>query len=193
MDVSLPVRGLRAAVFAALCVLLAAGGHVLATGVAPPVWAQAAGFAPVFVAAALLAGRERSLAGIGGGTLAAQSGLHLAFEAARPHAVMAMHGMRMAHTHAMAPHATSAHIAAAVLMTWWLRWGEAAMWSLLRRAVALVPGLVAWWGLSSGAWSSPAAAGVAGRAADERRLSCQVLLRYAVRRRGPPVRIWYAI
>ncbi|MFE9444030.1 hypothetical protein ACFYO2_34770 [Streptomyces sp. NPDC006602] len=36
MKASPAVRGLRAAVFAALCVLLAAGGHSLATGMAPP-------------------------------------------------------------------------------------------------------------------------------------------------------------
>ncbi|SFG09161.1 hypothetical protein SAMN02787118_115234 [Streptomyces mirabilis] len=38
VNVSLAVRSLRAAVFAVLCVLLAAGGHVLAMGAAPPVW-----------------------------------------------------------------------------------------------------------------------------------------------------------
>ncbi|MPY63237.1 hypothetical protein FNH08_40610, partial [Streptomyces spongiae] len=92
--------------FAVLCVLLAAWGHVLATGTAPPVWAQVAGFVPVFAAGRLLAGRERSLLGIGGGTLTAQGGLHLAFGAVRPHApyaphaVTVMHGMRMAHPHA---------------------------------------------------------------------------------------------
>ena len=47
MRASPAVRSLRAAVFAALCVLLAAGGHTLATGTAPPVWTQAAGFVPV--------------------------------------------------------------------------------------------------------------------------------------------------
>lgn len=66
------VRSLRAAVFAVLCVLLAAGGHLLATGVAPPVWAEAAGAVPVFLAGSLLGGRERSLGGIVTGTLVAQ-------------------------------------------------------------------------------------------------------------------------
>ncbi|MGW4393585.1 hypothetical protein [Streptomyces sp. NBC_00063] len=40
MSASVAVRSVRAAVFTALCVLLAAGGHVLATGEAPPVWLQ---------------------------------------------------------------------------------------------------------------------------------------------------------
>jgi hypothetical protein len=85
------VRSLRAAVFAVLCVLLASGGHVLAMGVAPPVWVQLAGVVPVFLVGCLLGGRERSLVGIGSGTLATQGGLHLAFGAARPHATLAMH------------------------------------------------------------------------------------------------------
>ncbi|MGY5034686.1 hypothetical protein ACWC9U_28310 [Streptomyces sp. 900116325] len=59
-------------VFAAFAVLLAAGGHGLATGAAPPVWVQVVEFVPVFTCGWLLGGRERSPAGIGGGTLAAQ-------------------------------------------------------------------------------------------------------------------------
>ncbi|WP_241757089.1 hypothetical protein [Streptomyces sp. WAC00263] len=43
MNVSLAVRSLRAAVFAVLCVLLAAGGHALAMGAAPPVRVQVLG------------------------------------------------------------------------------------------------------------------------------------------------------
>ncbi len=118
MRASPAVRGLRAAVFAALCVLLAAG------------------FVAVFAGGCLLGGRERSLLPLGGATLAAQGGLHLAFGAARPHAVVAVHGMRMHPSHALTPHAGIAHVSAALLLTWWLRRGEAALWSLLRRAVA---------------------------------------------------------
>nr|WP_248001932.1 hypothetical protein [Streptomyces sp. RPA4-2] len=147
MSASPEVRSLRAAVFAVLCVLLAAGGHGLASGEAPPLWADGAGFLAVFAAGCLLSGRERSLLGIGGAMLATQAGLHVAFEAARPRMTMNMHGMSMGHphAHAMTPHATAAHVAAAALATWWLRRGEAAFWCLLRRAVALVPGLAAWW------------------------------------------------
>src|SRR5690242_15734963 len=83
--VSLAVRSVRAAVFAVLCVLLAAGGHAMATGVAPPVWVQAAGSVPVVAVGCLVGGRERSLAAIGAGTLAAQGGLHLVFHAVEPH------------------------------------------------------------------------------------------------------------
>ncbi|MEU0071951.1 hypothetical protein ABZ027_20730 [Streptomyces sp. NPDC006332] len=188
MSASSAVRSLRAAVFAALCVLLAVGGHTLATGVAPAVWVQAVGFVPVFGAGYLLGGRERSLAAIGAGTLAAQGGLHLAFGAARSHTTMVMHGMRMYHTQAVIPHATAAHVAAALVLTWWLRRGEAALWSLLRRTAALVPGLAAWWRVSGGTRLVPDARDVArpGRRADWSRPLPRLLLRHAVQRRGPP-------
>ncbi|MET7730740.1 hypothetical protein ABZT02_05185 [Streptomyces sp. NPDC005402] len=191
MRASPAIRSLRAAVFAALCVLLAAGGHTLATGMAPPVWTQAAGFVPVFVAGWLLGGRERSLGAIGGATLTSQGGLHVAFGAARPHTVMVMHGMRMTHTHvhALTPHATAAHVSAALLLTWWLRRGEAALWSLLRRAVALVPGLAAWWR----GYGEPIATDPERPPADGPSAPRPLLLRHSVHRRGPPTTIPYAI
>ncbi|WP_406441839.1 hypothetical protein OHB14_22625 [Streptomyces sp. NBC_01613] len=199
MKASPSVRGLRAAVFAALCVLLAAGGHALATGTAPPVGVQAVGFVPLFGAGYLLGGRERSLFAIGAGTLTAQGGLHLAFDAVRPHAMtlmrgmQGMDGMRMAHTHALTPHATAAHVGAAVVLTWWLRRGEAALWSLLRRAATFVPGLVAWWQVRAGAWRLPVARDAVRLCADGARPLQRLLLRHAVQRRGPPPGMSYAI
>lgn len=196
MRVSLVVRGVRAVVFAMLCVLLAAGGHALATGAAPPVAVQVAAVLPVFAAGCLLGGRERSLAGIGGAMLAVQGGLHLVFHAAQPHHVaMVMHGMRMTdtHAHALTPHATAAHVGAAVVLTWWLRRGEAAVWSLLRSAVAFVPGLAAWWlaaGGPRGVSDMPEPKRWAG--GDTGALK-GVRLRYAVHRRGPPSGTAYAI
>ncbi|MFD4522455.1 hypothetical protein ACFWP7_00655 [Streptomyces sp. NPDC058470] len=187
MRASLAVRSLRAAVFAVLCVLLAAGGHGLATGEAPPLWADGAGVLALFAAGCLLSGRERSLVGIGGGMLAAQAGLHLGFEAARPSMAMHMHGAHMTHQHAMTSHANAAHLTAALLATWWLRRGEAALWSLLRRAVTLVPGLAAWWRRGRTRPSHARARGnVVGRNTAEPRPLRQVLLRHAVSRRGPP-------
>ncbi|MFD8934245.1 hypothetical protein ACFV0R_03160 [Streptomyces sp. NPDC059578] len=58
------LRLLRAAVFAAVCVVLSAVGHVLASYQAVPLWTVLAGFLGVFVVAVPLAGRARSLAGI---------------------------------------------------------------------------------------------------------------------------------
>ena len=195
MRVSPAVRMLRAAVFAVLCVLLAAGAHVLATGQAPPVWVQIAAVVPVFAAGCLLGGRERSLAGIGAGTLAAQCGLHLVFHAAQPHhhAMQAMHGMTMSQPHALTPHATAVHLGAAAVLTWWLRRGEAALWSLLRWAIALVPGLAAWWQVARGVRVVTAEEGLVRRAADEAWSLRRMRLRYAVHRRGPPTGMSYAI
>src|SRR4051812_49612232 len=92
MKASPAVRSLRAAVFAALCVLLATGGHALATGMVPPVWAQAAGFVPTFVTGWLLGGRERSLGGIGGGAPPSPGGVPLGLRAAPPPPLGTPHG-----------------------------------------------------------------------------------------------------
>ncbi|WP_405879839.1 hypothetical protein OG762_15110 [Streptomyces sp. NBC_01136] len=193
MSASPEVRSLRAAVFAVLCVLLAAGGHGLSTGQSPPLWADGAGFLTVFAVGCLLGGRERSLVGIGGGMLAAQAGLHLAFEAADPRMAMNMHGATMAHptAHALTPYATAAHVTAALVATWWLRRGEAAFWSLLRRTAALVPGLAAWWRVSAGAFAAPARPDLVCRNGTAPRPLLQLLLRHAVSRRGPPAGLSY--
>ncbi|MEV7242876.1 hypothetical protein AB0N92_16730 [Streptomyces sp. NPDC093248] len=187
MRVSPAVRMLRGAVFAVLCVLLAAGAHVLATGQAPLVWLQVGACVPVFAAGCLLGGRERSLAGIGGVTLATQGGLHLMFHAAQSHhtamAMHAKHGMEMSHAHALTPHATAVHFGAAALLTW----------SLLRWAIAFVPGLAAWWQVARGACGVPGAAGLVRRAVDESWSLRRMRLRYAVHRRGPPTGMSYAI
>ncbi|MGW2569986.1 hypothetical protein [Streptomyces sp. NPDC001537] len=92
------------------------------------------------------------------------------------------------HGHALTPYATVAHVGAAVVLTWWLRRGEAAVWSLLRRAVAFVPGLAAWWQLARGTRGVP----VAPRPVGETRPLRQVRLRYAVHLRGPPAGMSYA-
>ncbi|MFJ9691113.1 hypothetical protein [Kitasatospora sp. NPDC101183] len=76
------VRLLRAVVFAALCVALAAAAHVAmgGAGVTPAVLAGAAG--GVLVPTWLLAGRRRGLAVISAWMVAAQGALHLLFERA---------------------------------------------------------------------------------------------------------------
>ncbi|MGW1621827.1 hypothetical protein [Streptomyces sp. NPDC002172] len=218
MSASPAVRSLRAAVFAAVCVLLAAAGHGLAMGDMPPLWADAAGFAVVFALGRALAERERGLPEIGVGMLLTQAGLHFGFDAARavtpaapaPAMTMAptrMHGHAMAgmanmsgmpgihgvaqqypHVHVLTAHATLAHVVAALVASWWLRRGEAALWSLLRRAAALVPGLAAWWHDAP----LPVPAGgprlaPAGPIRPRRLLA----LRHAVSRRGPPNPIPY--
>lgn len=200
MSASPAVRILRAALFAALCVTLAAAGHGLTTRAVPPTWADGTGFLVVFALSCVLCGRERSLAGIATAMLATQAGLHFAFDAIQSRAAaasaMPMPGMPMAHsgahpltTHPLTTHSAAAHLAAAVLASWWLRRGEAALWQLLRQAVALVPALAAWWrtGSSSAALPYPVLPppDSAGPAALR-----QLLLRHAVSRRGPPASGW---
>ncbi|MER5755479.1 hypothetical protein [Streptomyces sp. NPDC002088] len=193
MSASPAVRSLRAAVFAAVCVLLAAAGHGLGTGDVPPLWADGAGFLAVFATGWLLGGRERSLPGIGAAMLATQAGLHVAFSrittAGSAMHMAHMHGHAVAHTDAMTAHAVAAHVLAALVASWWLRRGEAALWSLLRRAAAFLPGLAAWWRDRPAPLPLPAAGRAPVFAVPPRTL----LLRHAVSRRGPPTRIPYAI
>ncbi|MET8169091.1 hypothetical protein ABZT34_33390 [Streptomyces sp. NPDC005329] len=210
MSASPAVRSLRAAVFAAVSVLLAAAGHGLATGDTPPLWADGAGFLAVFTAGWLLGARERALPGIGAAMLTTQAGLHFAFDAARSRTAartmpvmpttsahgthahgMHPYGMHLpAHTvTAMTPHATAAHVLAALAASWWLRRGEAALWSLLRRAVAFLPGLAAWWRGTPDPLPVPSVHPAAAAPAPPR----QRLLRHAVSRRGPPAPVPYAI
>ncbi|MEU2711975.1 hypothetical protein [Streptomyces sp. NPDC007205] len=202
MSASPAVRALRAAVFAAVCVLLAAAGHGLAMGAVPPLWADAAGFLAVFALGLVLGGRERSLPGIGAAMLLTQAGLHLGFDAARPGsgtarmAAMPGHAMAAMHTHApmaaqphLTGHATAAHLLAALAASWWLRRGEAALWSLLRRAATLVPGLSAWWRDTP----LPAPAGDPPRVPAAPGPPRPALLRHAVSRRGPPAPVPYSL
>lgn len=55
---------LRAAVFSAVCVVLAGAGHAFASCASVPLWSLFAGFLGVLACAAPLAGRTRSLPGI---------------------------------------------------------------------------------------------------------------------------------
>ncbi len=75
------LRVLRAAVFAAACVALAAAGHAWASGVSVPACALAAAWCAVFAVAAPMAGRERSLPGISVLLAGAQAVLHVMFSA----------------------------------------------------------------------------------------------------------------
>ncbi|MDF2271310.1 hypothetical protein P2Q00_38665 [Streptomyces coacervatus] len=73
------LRILRAAVFAAVCVMLAAGGHILASCATVPLWTLGAGFLGVVLVAAPLAGRVRSLPGIVALLAGGQTVLHTLF------------------------------------------------------------------------------------------------------------------
>ncbi|MGX1368881.1 hypothetical protein RKD19_004240 [Streptomyces canus] len=73
------LRVLRAAVFAAVCVVLAAAGHSLASCATVPWWTLGAGFAGTVLVVAPLAGRPRSLAGIATLLAVGQTVLHVLF------------------------------------------------------------------------------------------------------------------
>jgi len=73
------LRVLRAAVFAAVCVVLAAAGHSIASCATVPLWTLGAGFLGAVLVVAPLAGRERSLPGIATLLAAGQTVLHVVF------------------------------------------------------------------------------------------------------------------
>ncbi|WP_217213629.1 hypothetical protein [Streptomyces sp. AC550_RSS872] len=77
------VRTIRAAIFASVCVLLAALGHVLMSGASVPWWTLAAGAVLTGGAGWCLAGRERGLPLVVSVVVLAQGGLHAAFEFAQ--------------------------------------------------------------------------------------------------------------
>ncbi|MFF0200990.1 hypothetical protein [Streptomyces sp. NPDC005017] len=73
------LRILRAAVFAAVCVVLSGAGHALASCATVPLWALGAGFLAVLAVAVPLAGHTRSLPGIVALMAAGQTVLHTLF------------------------------------------------------------------------------------------------------------------
>ncbi|MFJ8943845.1 hypothetical protein ACIRG4_11405 [Streptomyces sp. NPDC102395] len=73
------LRLLRAAMFAAVCVVLAAAGHTMASCATVPLWTLGAGFLGVLLVVAPLAGRERSLPGIAALLAVGQTLLHALF------------------------------------------------------------------------------------------------------------------
>ncbi|MEU3853581.1 hypothetical protein [Streptomyces sp. NPDC029554] len=76
------VRATRAAVFAAVCVVLAALGHVMMSGDHVPVPVLLAGWAVTGIAGWCLAGRERGLRLVVAVAVAVQTALHSAFSLA---------------------------------------------------------------------------------------------------------------
>ncbi|MFK4099623.1 hypothetical protein ACI2L1_06010 [Streptomyces sp. NPDC019531] len=73
------LRVLRAAMFAAVCVVLAAAGHSIASCATVPLWTLGAGFLGAVLVVAPLAGRERSLPGIATLLAVGQTVLHVLF------------------------------------------------------------------------------------------------------------------
>lgn len=87
------LRILRAAVFAAVCVVLAAAGHSLASCARVPLWTLGAGFLGSLLLVAPLAGRTRSLPGIAALLAVGQTVLHTLFGLSRHGTAAAMGAM----------------------------------------------------------------------------------------------------
>jgi hypothetical protein len=79
MDAGQVLRGLRAAVFAAVCVLLAALGHVVMSATAVPWWTLLTALVSTTAGAWFLAGRERGPLLVALLTVGTQAALHSAF------------------------------------------------------------------------------------------------------------------
>ncbi|MEW2083910.1 hypothetical protein [Streptomyces sp. NPDC005283] len=79
------LRLLRAAVFTAVCVVLSATGHALASCTALPWWTLALGFMAVFALVAPFAGRTRALPSIAVALTVGQLALHTLFGLGQQH------------------------------------------------------------------------------------------------------------
>ncbi|MFE7797432.1 hypothetical protein [Nocardia sp. NPDC057440] len=181
-------RATRAAMFAAVGVLLSAAGHAEASGHGVPASALILAFAATGSVAWAAAERQRGIVAIGGGLLLMQVALHLWF------GVPALSGGHSA-SHAAASELAgaqtdslimlAAHSVAALVCAVWLWLGEKALFALLAALYArtLAPLLLM--------LVHPAVAdtGSGVPIAVDRRTSPRsgFLLRYVMARRGPPV------
>ncbi|WP_239137261.1 MFS transporter [Sphaerisporangium rufum] len=185
MRARLPLRLLRAAVFAVVCVLLAVAGHRAAGGAGPAGWAVAAATAAVTAVTALLTGRERSAQTINGFLVATQFVLHELFGASESGISAAFH---LRHGDGLGTDIgmLTAHLTVTLITGWWLARGEYALWSVLRRLGTLVVRPL----LALLALLARGPAGPVRPAAPAPRHLLPVMaprLRHAVSRRGPPL------
>ncbi|MFD3497439.1 hypothetical protein [Streptomyces sp. NPDC058678] len=106
-------RTVRAAVFAAVCVLLAALGHVMMSGSHVPAWVLAAGFGVTGAVGWGLSGRERGLPLVVAVVVTVQTLLHSAFSLAQPASGASASGPPapdMGSSHMGSAHTASAHM-----------------------------------------------------------------------------------
>jgi hypothetical protein len=191
------VRAVRAAVFAAVCVLLATIGHVLMSNSGLPWWAPLAGVTVTGAAAWCLAGREYGLFPVVAFALVAQSALHTAFslsqtavEPAQPmhhhHDGSAMESMASTSHDLSGMSSTgmlAAHLLAALLSGLWLAYGERAVFRILR---AVAGWLVAPLCLPVRVPAMPHRPRVRARRNGATRTLRQLLLVHVLTSRGPP-------
>ncbi|MFI5708362.1 hypothetical protein [Kribbella sp. NPDC051620] len=161
-------RVARAALFAVVCVLLTALGHVLMSGASLPWWAVGGAFVGVWSCGWRLAACERDVVSVTAIAVATQAVLHVGFtiaemigSAGAVHSQMVMpdmspvaHNHGMTHAHEMA-HSQgmghggglalgsmlgmfAAHLVVALLSGLWLAYGERAVFSAVRYAAQWV-------------------------------------------------------
>ncbi|WP_449066173.1 MFS transporter, partial [Planomonospora algeriensis] len=130
----LPLRLIRAAVFSAVCVTLAALGHVAAGGSGPEAWTLAAGASAVACLSVSLAGRERSAGTVTAVLTGAQLGLHELFALDGGPAAASLAGHLHDRGLGEGLGMLLAHLTATLITGWWLARGETALWALLRAA-----------------------------------------------------------
>lgn len=198
-------RALRAALFAALCVLLSAASHVLLSGKPLPLATVAGAGAAVFALAYALAGRERGYGRIAALLVPLELGAAALFTAGQdtcygrpghPAPAGALTwlcngGMGGPLARWAAPGTApwlllAGHVVVGLLAAAWLRRGEAALAGLLRAtaAVAFRPLRLAAAVLDARVGSGPAPAVRSGHETPARHTS--PLLVHSVVRRGPP-------
>ncbi|MEU9454391.1 hypothetical protein [Streptomyces sp. NPDC048277] len=204
-------RTIRSAVFAAVCVLLAALGHVMMSGSPVPVWALSAGMAVTAALGWSLSGRERGLPLVASAAVGAQTALHSGFSAAqvwttRSTPMGAMHmdmAGDMASMHMGPAHTDpveylgfgtggtastgmlAAHLLAALLCGLWLGHGERAAFRILR---AVAGRLAAPLRLLLALPPTPERPRPRPRRRRSDRAPRLLLLVHAITSRGPPVR-----
>jgi hypothetical protein len=184
LPVSPAIRVTRATIFAAICVLLSAIGHMEASRHSVGTSALLLAFAATSAVSWAVADRERGILAIGGGLLGLQMVLHLWFGAASNGGDQAAHEMSSAaHTGALGMMAV--HGLAAVVCSVWLWCGEVALFALLRALYArmVVPLLLVL------VHSSVTDAVPGSQVGVDRRIPVLhgALLRYVMARRGPPI------
>ncbi|NJP29286.1 hypothetical protein FLW53_34820 [Microbispora sp. SCL1-1] len=131
------LRALRAAVFAAACVLVSAAMHMLAGGAPVRGGTLVAAMALTWLGAFLLAGRQRGLGVLLSASFGAQYGMHHLFTLGAAHASPSPwtgeHGTGLG--------MLLIHAALAVLSAWVLEHGESALAMIVHLAVTPVRGL----------------------------------------------------
>jgi hypothetical protein len=90
MTTGLAFRAVRAAFFAAVCVLTATLGHAWASGMSPSWFVLGSAFVGIASAAWWVAGRERGAVVVTGSTVVAQLGLHSLFGLLQPDPMASM-------------------------------------------------------------------------------------------------------